>query len=264
MGLTDLDPRKGDARDLTFFVAADTHFGVDGIEELNRAQIEAMNALPGTPYPGTIGGRVGWPTGVLIAGDLTQDATAGQWKRFVEHYGLTGSDALLKYPVLECAGNHDRHWAGRTKVESGVRRRHGSLVRGWIWQGVCFLCLDCYPDATACRWLRRQLEAIGRRRPAVIYFHYNILGPLSDYWSDSEKRNFAEVVAGHNILGVFHGHDHASLHYTWEGLDVYNVGSPRGMDKSFAVVHITDRRMTVASRTYPPAAAADSPGGAWA
>jgi hypothetical protein len=36
------------------------------------------------------------------------------------------------------------------------------------------------------------------------------------------------------------------------------------MDKSFAVVHITDRRMTVASRTYPPAAAADSPGGAWA
>jgi len=252
MDLADTDPRQEGRRDLTFFVTADTHFGVDGIVKLNRMQIEAMNALGGTPFPASLGGRVGRPAEVLIAGDLTQDATSAQWERFVEHYGLTGRDGSLKYPVRECSGNHDRSWSGQTAVESGIQRRHGSDVRGWVRQGVCFFCLGCYPDAAACRWLRRQLETVGRRCPAVVYFHYNIIGPLSDYWSDSEKQAFAEVIGGRNILGIFHGHDHASGHYTWKGFDVYNVGSPRGLAKSFAVVHITDRQMTVASRSWDP------------
>ena len=256
MDLTDLAPAPGGKRDLTFFVAADTHFGVEGMAARNRKQIEVMNALPGTPYPPALGGQVGDPVGVLIAGDLTQDATAAQWRPFVEHYGLTGRDGLLKYPVQECAGNHDREWGKRTVVEAGIKKRHGSLVRGWVWQGVCFFCLDCYPDRTACLWLGRQLDRAGPNRPCVIYFHYSILGSLSDYWSDAEKRTFVETIDGSNVLGIFHGHDHASRHYTWQGFDVYNVGSPRGGADAhtFAVVRITDSQMTVASRPWdaPP------------
>ncbi len=257
MDLTDLDPATDGKTDLTFFVAADTHFGVEGMAEMNRTQIRAMNALPAAAYPPALGGRVARPTGLLVAGDLTQDATAGQWSEFVRHYGLTGRDGMVKWPVQECAGNHDRKWGRRSRVESGIITRHESLVRGWVWQGVCFFCLDCYPDATACDWLERQLGRIGPKSPAVVYFHYSILGSLCDYWSDSEKRRFAGVIRGHNVVGIFHGHDHASRHYTWQGFDVYNVGSPRGgtAAHSFAVVHITDTQVTLASRSW-----ADPPG----
>ena len=248
MDLTDLDPSPDGKTDLTFFVAADTHFGVDGIEALNRTQIEAMNALPAAAYPPALGGRVARPTGLLVAGDLTQDVTADQWSKFVRHYGLTGRDGLLKWPVQECTGNHDRKWGRRTRVESGIIKRHGSLVRGWVWQGVCFFCLDCYPDAAACNWLERQLKHLAPQYPAVMFFHYSILGPYSGGWSDAEKRRFADVIRGHNVLGIFHGHYHASQHYTWQGFDVYNVGSPRHAWLSFAVAHITDPQMTVASR----------------
>lgn len=247
MDLTDLAPPKGGKRDLTFFVAADTHFGAGGIEALNRKQIEAMNALPGAPLPAALGGTVGRPRGVLIAGDLTDYGRAGQWKQFVEHYGLTGQDGLLKYPVQECTGNHDRYHAEWSDVLAGVQKRHGTLVRGWVWQGVCFLCLDMYPDGPACRWLASQLKTLGRAYPLVMYFHYPFVGPYSSGWTDQEKSAFADVIAGHNVLGVFHGHFHASQRYEWEGFDVYNVGSPRHSWHSFATVHVTDSEMTVAS-----------------
>jgi len=247
LDLTDLATSQGAKRDLTFFVAADTHFGASGMEAPNRTQIEAMNTLPGSPLPSALGAAVGRPRGVLIAGDLTDYGRWGQWQRFVTHYGLTGEDGLLHYPVQECTGNHDRYHTEWSEVLAGVQKRHGSLVRGWFWQGVCFLCLDQYPDAPTCRWLARQLKTLGRTHPLVIYFHYSIVGPYSGSWTDQEKSAFADVIAGHNVLGIFHGHYHASEHYTWKDVDVYDVGSPRHVWRSFATVHITDSDMTVAS-----------------
>ncbi len=250
--LTDLAAPGSDQRDLTFFVAADTHFGVSGISELNRKQIEAMNVLPGSQFPPSLGGTVGRPQGVLVAGDLTDYGRSGQWDQFVTHYGLTGGDGLLKYPVQECTGNHDRYVNEWSEVLAGVQKRHGHLVRGWVWQGVCFLCLDMYPDRAARDWLARQLATIGRQRPIVLYFHYSIVGPYSDSWSADEKAAFADVISGYNVLGIFHGHYHWSEHYTWKGFDVYNVGSPRHMCLSFGVVHISETAMTVASLWWGP------------
>ena len=270
--LRDQAPRPDGRTDLTFFVAADTHFGHEGIDELNRRQIETMNALPGAPLPPPLGGEVRRPEAVLIAGDLTNYGRVAQWDEFVAHYGLTGRDGLLKFPVQECTGNHDRYLPFGTPVLDGVRGRHGSLVRGWIWQGVCFLCLDCYPTAQGCRWLRRQLKRIRPGQPAVIMFHYSITGPYSDGWSADEKRVFADAISGHNVLGIFHGHYHASTRYTWQGFDVYNVGSPRHSCHSFAAVHVGPARMTVASRWWdrPPqgsgpaaSSAADRAPGFW-
>ena len=101
---------------VTFFVTADAHFGPQLEEINNKVQIEAMNGIPGTTYPVTIGGTIDFPLGVLIAGDLTNGippaAPLGEstrWQKFVEHYGLTGTDGLLSYPVYECLGNNDIH-----------------------------------------------------------------------------------------------------------------------------------------------------------
>ncbi|MFW5741571.1 MAG: metallophosphoesterase, partial [Myxococcota bacterium] len=99
-------PRPGQA---TFYVAADTHFGFEGMIEANRRQAAAMNALPGTMYPAEIGGRVDPPTGIIMAGDLTESGTSRQWKEFLAHYGNGQDDGKLIAPVFECSGNHDRY-----------------------------------------------------------------------------------------------------------------------------------------------------------
>jgi cytolysin (calcineurin-like family phosphatase) len=251
-----LDPAAGSGRplaggtDVTFFVAADTHFGHPGIDRLNARQIAAMNELPETLLPAEIGGTVGRPRGLLIAGDLTERGRRSEWDEFVRQYGLTGSDGLLKFPVYEGSGNHDRHAFLFRPVLSGIRQRHGDLVYSWDWDDVHLVCLDLYPDAANLRWLRRDLARVGRRAPVVIFFHYPVLGPYSDWWTDDEKEAFGRAIDGYNVVGIFHGHFHRSQHYRWHGLDVYNVGSSRHGWHSFAAVHITDGRMTVASRRW--------------
>ena len=232
---------------VTFFVAADTHCGAKDITALNRRQIAAMNALPGTAYPPAIGGAVGRPRGVLIAGDLTEDGLGRQWKQFVSDYGLTGRDGLLRYPVFEGTGNHDRHALLFRPVLDGVRKRHGGLTYSWDWADVHVVCLDECPRGVNLRWLREDLASVGRKIPVVIYFHFSILGPYSNSWSGRQKQAFGKQIEGYNVIAIFHGHYHGSGHYRWAGLDVYNVGSPRHSCRSFAVARITDTRMTVAS-----------------
>jgi hypothetical protein len=233
--------------DVTFLVAADSHLGVEGIEALNRVQIAAMNALPGTPYPPQIGGSVGKPLGVLFAGDLTEHGSAAEWQLFETLYGLSGKEGLLKYPVFECSGNHDRPFLHLGQVTEKVRQRHGALTYSWDWGDLHVVCLDVYPTAANLRWLRGDLAAAGRRVPVVIYFHYSILGPFSDWWSEAEKEAFAKAIEGYNVVGIFHGHFHGSYHYQWKGLDVFNIGSPKWIYHRFLAVHVTDSAFTVAA-----------------
>ncbi len=241
-------PRAG-GTDVTFFVAADTHFGaMKSIEALNRRQVEAMNALPGTPVPAAVGQWVvAEPLGVLMAGDLTDHGLAREWQQFAAVYGRDGTDGLLRYPLYEGTGNHDRYVPLLRPVLDAVRKRHGRLTYSWDWSDVHLVCLDEYPDAANRRWLVRDLAAVGRRRPVVIYFHFNLVGPFSQWWPRREKEAFARAIDGYNVVGIFHGHFHYSQHYAWKGWDVYNVGSPRHAWHSFAVVRITDTSMTVCS-----------------
>jgi hypothetical protein len=245
-----LPPADGGGTDITFFVAADTHFGVRGMEEMNRRQIEGMHALPGRPWPVAEAGAIAEPLGVLIAGDLTERGRGEEWEQLVAHYGLSGGDGLLKWPVHEATGNHDRPYSGCQQIAMAVARRHGGLPYSLQWQGVRVICLDVYPNEASREHLRRELELVGREAPVVLYFHYGLIGPYSDWWSRREKRAFLETIRGHNILGIFHGHFHATAHYKWNGFDVYNVGSPRHGWRSFCVVRITDDYMITGSWNY--------------
>jgi hypothetical protein len=235
------------ATDITFLVAADTHIGAEGIVPRNEIQVASMNALPGTAYPAEIGGTVAAPLGVLMAGDLTNHGGAGEWDTWEKLYGLTGKDGLLKYPIFECSGNHDRPVPGWTTITDKVRQRHGGLTYSWDWGDVHVVCLDVYPDPTNLRWLRRDLAAAGRDVPVVIYFHYSILGPFSDWWSNRDKDAFAAALERYNVIGIFHGHFHGSYAYKWKGFDVFNIGSPRHMWHRYLAVHVTDTTMTVAA-----------------
>jgi 3',5'-cyclic AMP phosphodiesterase CpdA len=234
--------------DVTFFVAADTHFGVEGIAARNRKQIRAMNAMPGRAYPRAWGGKVARPRGVLIAGDLTESGKTDEWREFLKHYGSTGSDGLLKFPVYAGTGNHDRHTLLPVQqVLAGVREAHGALTYSWDWDKLHLVCLDLYPDAANRQWLAKDLEKVGKEAPVVLFFHYPLLGPFSDWWKDKDKRAFARTIEGYNVIAVFHGHYHGSEHYRWRGHDVYNVGSPKHAAHSFAVVRVHGHTSMVAS-----------------
>ena len=104
----------GDA-DLTFFGWSDQHVGAKGQADHLLPAIDAMNALPGTPLPPAIGGKVPPPAFVFGCGDITDWPTNAAKNRY--HELMT---TRLKFPFYDIMGNHDT----------------GGKVRS-NWQGSC-------------------------------------------------------------------------------------------------------------------------------
>ena len=231
-------------RRFTFFVTADTHAGAREIEPWNRKHVESMNQLPGTAYPKEYGGTVGAPLGVLIAGDLTDNGYPQQLAELRRVFGLDGKEGLLRYPVYAATGNHDRQDKSPF-VARALAKQYGRLPYAWTWHGVRFLCLDTHPQAKDHRWIQDELKAAGPTQPVIIFFHYNLVGEYSYFWSRWEKQAFRKLLTGYNVVALFHGHLHPEEMYTWEGLDVFNVGSVRWYDLSYAVVEVTATQLQV-------------------
>jgi len=245
------------ARNVTLFVTADQHYGDALADPLNPVLIEALNGLPGWAYPDAYG-TVDVPRGVIAAGDLTDEGLQAEWDEFVANYGLTGSDGVLDYPVYEGRGNHDKRNGG-LPVKNGIISRHGSLTYSWDWDDVHIVCLDVIVKANVCTWLANDLAAVAPYRPVILYHHYGF-DPISiDAWTDEELNAYEDAIRGHNIVGIFHGHNHLSSQYTWRGHDVYSPGSPALpiLAQSFSVVRLTDDEMLVAEYGWTAS------GGAW-
>jgi hypothetical protein len=255
--------------DATFLAFSDTHFGYGsserdlfgarkdalrsptGTQQVNARAIEAMNEIPGRPWPEQLGGVIGKPRGLLISGDLTEDGQAWQWHDFARYYGLDGRDGLVRYPVFEGHGNHDKQ--GDYVVLKRIRQRHGGTVYAFDWDDLHVVCLGEAPDRAELAWLARDLAEIGQQRPVLIYFHFPLQGPYAeDNWfgRGDYRDRFAETITGYNVIAVVHGHYHASGRYRWRSWDVYNVGAAKHRQHSFAVVHVSDRRLRVASYQF--------------
>ncbi len=261
---------RGSARrgglDVTFLATADTHFGVGaerddpdrdalleprGIEKTHQRGIAAMNHIGGLPLPRALGGRVSKPLGVLVAGDLTEDGRPEEWRWFEQYFGLTGQDGLVRFPVFEGQGNHDKHdgWHVRGHIE----RRHGARYYGWDWGDLYVACLGEGPDESILKWLKDELKRVGTQRPVIVYFHFPLLGPYSTgHWfaKGDYRRRLKRTLDGHNVIAIIHGHYHASAAYRWNGYDIVNVGSAKHGWHSFAVVHVTDDALRIASYNY--------------
>ena len=213
-----------DPPSVTFFVASDSHFGARGMDEQNRILVAQMNELPGTAYPLEIGGVVDKPRGVLFTGDTTDNALLEEFAEFEKVYGLKGRDGLLAYPVFESIGNHDL--GPEAPIKDKARLRHGGIDYSWDWDDLHLVCLDMYPDATTRAWLARDLARIPSGTPLVLFFHYSLEGPYSDFWEQEDKDAFAADLAGRNVLAIFHGHEHRVGHYMWRGHPVFRPGAP--------------------------------------
>ncbi|HPO13100.1 MAG TPA: metallophosphoesterase [Candidatus Hydrogenedentes bacterium] len=265
-----------DSLPFTFFVVADTHYGLDQWETneaANKATIDAMKMLPGSAWPETAGGGVvNAPVGVLVAGDLTDTANYFNWygyrllKRhdgFCDDYGFSGENRL-PYPIFEAFGNHDLT-EGRPHVLNAIRarnaRRQGGhvsasgLQSSWDWGGVHFMNLGLYPGETArasgsLAFLREDKARLANPKQPVILFHHYGFDHFSvedRWWTQPERDACFEEIKDLNVLAIFHGHLHAQKHYQWNGIDVFIAG--KAPDGDWLAVQVTTDHLMVTCRT---------------
>ena len=243
-----------DAADgVTFFVTSDSHYvsskNLDRIGR-NKATIERMNALPGTPWPAKLGGgTVGKPRGVLVLGDLIDDGdkrgeTPTQWRHFEKQFGLDGTDGLLKYPVFEGWGNHDGPPAGKEKfgfsVQSKIKERNalrmkagriGSVAANglhysWDWGKVHFVQANLYPADKQHPKVRYSLpwhDPQGALAFVKEDLKKNVgdsgrpvvivshCGVDTDWWHPEDWAAFYTAVKPYNVIAYFYGHSGTGL-----------------------------------------------------
>jgi cytolysin (calcineurin-like family phosphatase) len=274
-------------RDVTFFVASDTHYGIDQAETNeagNKSAIAVLNTLAGQSFPSREFGVIAQPRAILIPGDLTDSGTAVNFNGYSRFIGFGshidgyiddfpvngGKGHQLKYPVIESYGNHDIDNQSNDLVLQGIARRNGEsklkrtfcdnrLHSAWDWDDVRFVNVNLYPGKAG--WARDSLPflaadlrvAVGdSRRPVVIMQHYGFddfsLEPR--WWTDAQRAEFHEVIKNYNVVAIFSGHQHWADRVEWNGINDYVLPRAKGGNNTDGVyaVRMTDRRMIVAHR----------------
>ncbi|MDH6311327.1 cytolysin (calcineurin-like family phosphatase) [Parabacteroides sp. PFB2-10] len=254
---------------VTFIVVSDPHFkGDDTTRMVNHMMVEDMNSLKGTIAPWN--NKALKPAFVWMLGDMTDNGEQEQWDDYENTYGLNG-EKLLQYPVMECFGNHDGNVDGLVRAALKERNKNRKtkittdslgLHYSWDQGNIHFVNLNLYPGDDwdpACAWchyfkesfrepqhslafLKKDLkEKVGRSgRPVVLGFHIGFDDFSQLWWTDADREKLYEVIKEYNIIAIFQGHNHAAAPYTWKGIDIWAVGSPRHDDKTgeYMVVEI--------------------------
>lgn len=270
----------------------------------NRVTIERMNSLPGTAWPEKLGGGpIGKPRGVLVLGDLVDDGdkvgeTEIEWQAFEKHFGLDGTDGLLKYPVFEGFGNHDgppkKFVKQRRSVQAEIERRNlvrrekglishispNGLHYAWDWNGIRFIQANSYPADTqnpkvryslpwhdpqqALQFVKDDLAAnVGTSgRPVILLAH---CGFDTDWWVADDWKAFHDVAKPYEVVAYFHGHTGTGLK-KWSPpgetpvLDVINTGQT---EKGFFVVEISEAKMRLGYHVKRDPAVLENPEWIW-
>lgn len=171
---------------------------------------------------------------VIVTGDLTENGYDG--KRFgCFRYGGDEdqlSPFLKNYvaPIEEsgrevylCAGNHDRgkRFLGISiypAVKRLIQKRHGGSKYTFRKGDLKFIC--CHECPSDIKWLKKQLN--DQDQPTIIFFHFNLQGPFSDWWSQKQKDVFYAAIKDYNIVGILVGHHHLNQVSEWKGIKVIN------------------------------------------
>lgn len=123
--------------------------------------------------------------------------------------------------TLMCIGNHDSQtqwWTGHNPVFSYVKDKHGDLVYVKKINGIMVYCLSKYPTFNNVEWMEKHLKK--HTMPFIVFFHYNLEGPFSDWWSEREKLYLIHVIEENKQRFAFiaNGHWHISQTKEEKGL----------------------------------------------
>ena len=265
------------AADVTFYSCSDVHFGADNGGKsppmVRCEKVDLINALPGTPYPESIGGTVDRPRGVIMQGDLINDGAVAekyptQWADYVADFGVNGEGRCL-FPVFEGIGNHDLNENlfvfNQVRERNLVRKNLGHIGRvssnghhySWDWDGVHFVNVNLFPGnvwegeadgygrAHHPQFARDFLEEDLRRnagdsgRPVVIVQHFR---PIDEnWWTYSAADKFHRAIQDYNVILILVGHQGGGVNNLWRGINwVSSNGEPivcRVSSNRFTAIH---------------------------
>lgn len=271
------------SKPFSFYVFSDTHC----LDSLNRNEVlDSMildaNTLYTQDFPDTLGHlKKQNSKGLLICGDLTDNAKPTQWAQFTNLFGLNG-DKRLKMPVYENYGNHDGDTAGivrlgikeRNKTRKGLTNvSDNGMHYSWDWSDYHFVSLGSYPSAkwdSACEWchyfkntfrepqnslgfLKEDLKRHAKKNTNVVmYFHYGWDSFSKLWWTEKEQKEFWDVIKEYNVAAIFTGHNHGTGYLKWNGIDVYSAGSPQSNKRtgSFLFVQVGKDSLNVVERRF--------------
>lgn len=255
-----IGPLAAEQVGLTFFGWSDQHVQTDGNADHLLPAIDAMNSLPGTPYPERIGGTVDAPAFVFGCGDITEWPTHAAKERYADLI-----ENRLRFPSFDIAGNHDA--GGKSPSETLHRwiiARHGALSYTFERGGVRFIAVHSDYDETlnnpaqpvaegALRFIREELNKVPDDVPVVVALHLC-------YDAVTNRDALADALSGKNVILVLGGHYHQSKADVYRGIRFLQLPSPAPKSPSeIMVVRITRDRLLAIPYDYEKRAWADSP-----
>jgi len=228
--------------DLTFFGWSDQHVKTDGSTQHLHPFIDAMNAMPGTPYPESIGGEVGNPAFIIGAGDVTEWPTNAAMRGYDEVLAKR-----LKFKAMDVLGNHDDGGlAFSPTMLNWCKRRHGSLSYVFQEGGVRFIALWSKFDpkgkpfqaitAESLGYLKTELTKAHGGQPIVLFTHLC-------YDAMTNRDELIKVIGDANVVLILGGHYHKATFHSYKGRNWVQLPSPKSDFNHFTVLRITDDRL---------------------
>ncbi|MBI1319653.1 MAG: hypothetical protein GC168_12000 [Candidatus Hydrogenedens sp.] len=214
---------------------------------------------------------------------------------FMALYGLCGTREL-HFPIYEGYGNHDYfvydhvgyrlteshpvadsvalrnpYRPGLTKVAPDLDGHYS-----WDWDNVHFVQVNLAPTNTqvdtgvpgdrdprgALDFLIEDLEenVKGTHKRVIVISHYGFYSnwDFASWWTRAEAEAYADAISEYDVIAHIHGHAHQTGIYTWNGLNVFNVGSPYHNVPSwnpdgrghFAIFRVTDDYLYVGDASW--------------
>ncbi len=211
---------------LTFFGWSDQHVQTDGDGAHLIPAIDAMNKLPRTAYPASIGGKVAEPDFVIGLGDITEwpaRAARDTYEKLITE--------RLKFPSFDVAGNHDSGGLSPSDtIHNWLIKRHGALSYTFDKKGVHFVALYSKYDETlnspaqpisedALEYLRTNLPKVPEDTPIVVATHLC-------FDSITNRDEFVDAFGQANVILVLGGHYHKASVNKYRGINFVQLPSP--------------------------------------
>lgn len=227
---------------ITFLGWSDQHVTTSGDASHLVPAVDAMNAIPGTPYPREIGGKVEQPAFVFGCGDITEWPTTAAR----DAYERVATKAL-KFPSYDLVGNHDEGGKSPSMtIKNWILARHGSLSYTFEKGGIRFLAVYSAYDETldnpaqpiapaALEYIRRELKGIPKDQPVVIALHL-CLDAITN------RDELIKSLGDANVLMILGGHYHKATLGEYAGHRFVQLPSP-STTTQFTVIRITADRL---------------------
>ncbi|OUS31885.1 hypothetical protein A9Q99_01975 [Gammaproteobacteria bacterium 45_16_T64] len=287
-----------DQTDVTFIAFGDSQFGGGAEDKndlhkiaINQADVQLHWDTFGINAP------VSNIRGIIMNGDITQNGRDGrtlsenEYKGFTDIYGLCGNRDV-KFPMFEGYGNHDFfEWSNigyrllqAHPVADSVSVRNQYRVGlantapdknghySWDWDNIHFVQLNLTPSDVdpnhevpgvrnprmALTFLKQDLaeHVAGTNKKVIIMSHY---GPWETFeWDNEQIDTLYDAIKDYPVIAYLHGHSHATSAYTWNGIPVFNVGSPYYLNYNsderghYSVFRITDSKLYAYDVSWNP------------